>query len=204
VSNWFVVHEGLTAAARVPSLARSGERLSALELVVLLLSGAAAATAVGLSKLSLGIPGHSIVLAALPLGFGLSVAPRRLAGSLMSAGALGMAWVLEGGGVASYGSGSLVSLCLLGPMLDLALRGARSGWRVYIALVVAGTATNLTALASRAVAKLLGLDLAGARPFDSWWIQAMGTYAASGIVAGLLAALCWFHVNDRSRPRPPA
>ena len=200
MNEWFVVHDGLTAAARVPSLARSRQRISTLELLVLLASGAAAAAAVGMSKLSLGIPGHSIVLAALPLAFGLSVAPRRLGGSLMSASAIGTAWLLEGGGVASYGSGSFVSLCLLGPLMDLALRGARSGWRVYAALVLAGTATNLTALASRASAKLLGLDLAGGRPFDSWWLQAIGTYTASGIVAGLLGAFCWFHFNDRSRP----
>jgi len=201
VNEWFVVHEGLTAAGRMPSLARSRQRISALELLVLLLSGAGAAAAVGMAKLGLGIPGHSIVLAALPVAFGLSVAPRRLSGSVMSAGALGTAWMLEGAGAASYGSGSFVSLCLLGPMLDLALRGARTGWRVYVALVVAGTATNLTALASRAAAKLVGLDLAGARPFDSWWLQAMGTYTASGVVAGLLGAICWFQINDRSRLR---
>lgn len=199
MAEWFVVHEGLTAAARVPSLARSG-RISALELLALLTGGAVAAAAVGMAKLGLGIPGHSIVLAALPLACGLSLAPRRLAGSIMSAGALGTALTLSGAGVADYGSGAFVSLFLLGPMMDLALRGARSGWRVYAALVLAGTATNLTALASRAAAKLLGLDLAGARPFDGWWLLAMGTYAASGIVAGLLGAFCWFHLRNRSRP----
>jgi hypothetical protein len=201
LNEWFMVHEGLTAAGRMPSLARSRQRISALELLVLLLSGAGAAAAVGMAKLGLGIPGHSIVLAALPLALGLSLAPRRLAGSMMSAGALGTAWMLEGSGAASYGSGSFVSLCLLGPMMDLALRGARSGWRVYAALVLAGTATNLTALASRAAAKLVGLDLSGARPFDSWWLQAMATYTASGIVAGLLGAFCWFHLNARSGRR---
>jgi hypothetical protein len=198
VNEWFVVHEGLTAAARVPSLARSG-RISALELVALLTSGAAAAAAVGMAKLGLGIPGHSIVLAALPLACGLSLAPRRLAGSIMSAGALGTAFTLSGAGVADYGSGAFVSLFLLGPLMDLALRGARTGWRVYAALVLAGTATNLTALASRAAAKLAGLDLAGARPFDSWWLQAVVTYTASGIVAGMLGALCWFHFHERNR-----
>ena len=196
MNEWFTVHEGLTATARMPSLARAGQRVSALELLVLLLSGAGAAAAVGMAKLGLGIPGHSIVLAVFPLALGLSLAPRHLAGSVMSAGALGTAWMLQGAGTATFGSGAFVSLCLLGPMMDLALRGARSGWRVYAALVVAGTATNLTALASRAGTKLLGLDIGG-RPFDSWWLQAMGTYTASGIVAGLVGALCWFHFNRR-------
>ena len=198
MNGWFTVHEGLTATARMPSLARAGQRVSALELLVLLGSGAGAAAAVGMAKLGLGIPGHSIVLAVLPLALGLSLAPRHLAGSVMSAGALGTAWMLRGTGAADFGSGAFVSLCLLGPMMDLALRGAHNGWRVYAALVVAGTATNLTALASRAATKLLGLDIGG-RPFDSWWLQAMGTYTASGIVAGLVGALCWFHLKDRRR-----
>ena len=201
MSEWFMVHEGLAGAARVPPLVRSRERISALELLVLLGSGAAAATAVGTAKLGLGIPGHSIVLAVLPLALGLSLAPRHLAGSVMSAGALGTAWMLQGWGLGDYGSGSFVSLCLLGPLMDLALRGARRGWRVYAALVIAGMSTNVVALGSRAAAKLLGLDLAGGRPFDSWWLQAIGTYTASGIVAGLLGALCWFHFNDRTQGR---
>ena len=204
MTGWFAVHEGLTATARVPPLARPGQRVSALELLVLLGSGAGAAAAVGMAKLGLGIPGHSIVLAVLPLALGLSLAPRHLAGSMMSAGALGTAWMLQGAGTATFGSGAFVSLCLLGPMMDLALRNARSGWRVYTALVLAGTATNLTALASRAGTKLLGLDIGG-RPFDSWWLQAIGTYTASGIAAGLLGAFCWFHFNDRgSGPDRPA
>jgi hypothetical protein len=39
------------------------------------------------------------------------------------------------------------------------------------------------------------------RAFDSWWLQAMGTYTASGIVAGLVGAFCWFHFNDRAGRR---
>ena len=50
------------------------------------------------------------MLAALPMALGMSLAPRRFAGSVMSAGALGTAWLLAAAGVASYGSGSFVSL----------------------------------------------------------------------------------------------
>src|ERR1041384_6593293 len=103
MSAWFMVHEGLADAARVPSLARSRDRLSALELLVLLASGAAASAAVGMAKLGLGIPGHSIVLGALPVALGLSLAPRHLAGSIMSAGAVGTGWPLPAGAV--HGSG---------------------------------------------------------------------------------------------------
>jgi hypothetical protein len=196
IHDWFVVHDGLIGATRFPSFAQPRHRISAAELLLLLTCGAAAAAAVAFVKLSLRIPGHSIVLAALPMVLGLSLAPRRLAGSVMSAGALGTAWLLSGVG-ASYGSGATVSLVLLGPMMDVALRRARSGWRVYAALILSGVATNLLALGSRATAKSLGLDLAGARPFDSWWLQASVTYTLSGVVAGLLGAFCWFHFNDR-------
>ena len=119
----------------------------------------------------------------------------------MSAGALGAGWLFAIAG-ARYGSGSFVSLALLGPMMDVALLGLRSGWRVYVALVLSGVATNLLALVSRGGAKLLRLDLPGTRPFESWWGQAVVTYALSGVVAGLLGALCWFHFRDRSTHTP--
>ena len=198
INNWFAVHDGLIDAARFPTLSRPGNRISVTELLLLLACGAAAAAAVAYVKLSLRIPGHSIVLAALPMVLGLSLAPRRMVGSVMSAGAVGTAWLLSAAGGASFGSGSSVSLLLIGPMMDVAVRHARGGWRVYAALVMSGVATNLLALGSRAAFKVLGLDLAGARPFDSWWLQASVTYTLSGVVAGLLGALCWFHFNDRT------
>jgi hypothetical protein len=198
--DWFEVRDGLIGAGRLPSLAQARAQVSAAEVLILLASGAAAAAAVGLAKLGLGIPGHSIVLAALPMALGIALAPRRAAGSLMSASAFSTAWALGGTTAASYGSGSFVSLCLLGPMMDVALRNARSGRRVYAGLILAGMATNALALVSRAGAKLIGLD-PSARPFDTWWLQASMTYTVSGAVAGLLGALCWFHFTERRTPR---
>jgi hypothetical protein len=197
-TDWFVVHDGLVGAARFPPLAVTRSRISGIELLSLLIAGAVAAAAVGTLKLGLGIPGHSIVLAALPMALGMSLAPRHLAGSVMSAGALGTAWLLTAGSVGDYGAGSFVSLSLLGPMMDVALRGVRMGWRLYSALIVSGVVTNLLALASRAGAKVFGMDVGG-RPFDSWWLQAGVTYTLSGVVAGLLGAFCWFQFRDRSR-----
>lgn len=195
ITDWFAARDGLIGAGRLPSLARVHDRISAAELVLLFACGGAASAAVGLAKLGLGIPGHSIVLAALPMALGMSLAPRRMAGSLMSASALGTGWLLTGVSAASYGSGSFVSLTLLGPMMDVALRHADRGRRVYLALLLSGVATNTLALASRAGAKILGLD--PGRPFDIWWLQALVTYPLSGAVAGLLGALCWFHLRDR-------
>ena len=195
VTDWFIAHDGLVDAGRLPSLAQVRQRISVVELLMLFASGAAAAVAVGKAKLGLGIPGHSIVLAALPMVLGMALAPRRFAGSVMSAGALGSAWALAGAGVADFGAGSFVSLCLLGPMMDVALRNAQTGRRVYAALILAGVLTNVLALASRAASKVIGLDVGG-RPFDTWWLQASMTYTLSGAVAGLLGALCWFHLNS--------
>jgi len=87
--------------------------------------------------------------------------------------------------------------------MDIALDGVRGGRRVYAALILAGLATNLLALASRALPKIMGLDLPGARPFGIWWLQASVTYTLSGIVAGLLGAACWFHFNDRKSSGTP-
>lgn len=196
-NDWFVVNDGLAASGRLPTLSRVDSRMSAAEVLLLLFCGAAAAATVGMVKLGLRIPGHAIVLAVLPMAFGLSLAPRRLAGSVMSAGAIGTALLLSRLGVASYGSGSSVSLFLIGPCIDLALLGARPGWRLYLGLVLAGVSANVLALASRAAAKLTGLDLASARPFDSWWIQASVTYTLSGALAGLVGAICWFHLKKR-------
>ena len=196
MNDWFVVRDGLSEAVRFPSLARSVPRISAVELLLLLMCGVIAAVGIGVVKLRLGIPGHSIVLAALPMALGVALAPRRMAGCTMSAGALGTAWLLTATGAGNYGSGAFVSLTLLGPMMDLALTGAQHGRHVYAGLVVSGVLTNLLALASRALSKVLGVD-PGSRPWDSWWLEASLTYTISGIVAGLLGAICWFHFNDR-------
>ena len=204
VNEWFVVRDGLIGAARFPSLARPRHGISAAELLLLLTCGVSSAAAVGFVKLSLGIPGHSIVLAALPMALGMSLAPRRFAGSVMSAGALATAVLLTQSGAARFGSVAFASLLLLGPVMDVALRRVRSGWRVYAALVLAGVVTNLMALASRGVPKVLGLDLPGSRPFDSWWLLASVTYTLSGVVAGLLGAFCWFHFNERADREPEA
>jgi len=203
LADWFAVREDLIGAARLLAIARPHRRVSARELLVLLSSGAVSALAIAFVKLSLGIPGHSIVIATLPMAFGMSLAPRQFAGAVMSAGALGTAGLLSLDGYATFGSGAFTSLVLLGPMMDLAVRHARNGWRLYVALITAGVATNVLALASRAASKILGLDV-GTRPFGSWWVEASVTYTLSGVVAGLLGAACWFHLSDRARRRPPA
>jgi hypothetical protein len=197
IDNWFGIHDGLAAAGRIPAMTRVRARISASELTLLLLLGAASATMAGFLRLGIRLPGHSIILSMLPMIFGLALAPRRLSGFIMSAGAFGTAAAFSIAGTAHYGSGAFLSLCLMGPMMDLALTKARKGWRLYLGLMLAGIGTNLLALGSRSMNKLLGLDLAGMRPFGTWWTQAVITYSLCGAVAGLIGALCFFHLHKQ-------
>ena len=195
MNQWFGIHDGLVAAGRFPSVARLRDRISTSEVLLLLFCGAAAAATSGLIKDGLRIPGHSIVLSMIPMALGLALAPRRLSGFIMSTGAFSTAAALNHLGLAHFGSGAFISLCLLGPVMDLAITKARSGWRLYSGLILAGIATNLLALGSRGISKFLGLDL-GTRPFGTWWSQAIVTYTLSGALAGLICALCFFHLRS--------
>ena len=159
IDNWFSINEGLAAAGRLPAVTRVRERISASEIALLILCGAAAATASGFIRLGLRLPGHSIVLSLIPMALGLALAPRRLSGFIMSASAFGTGAAFNLTGMAHLGSGAFVSLCLSGPVMDLAVSKFRSGWKLYFGLVLAGICTNLMALSSRGASKLLGLDL---------------------------------------------
>jgi hypothetical protein len=196
IDNWFSVNEGLAAAGRLPAIARVRERISASEIALLILCGAAAATASGFIRLGLRLPGHSIVLSLIPMALGLALAPRRLSGFIMSASAFCTGAAFNLTGMAHLGSGAFVSLCLSGPVMDLAVSKFRSGWKLYFGLVLAGICTNLMALSSRGASKLLGLD-PGTRPFGSWWTQAIITYSLSGAIAGLIGALLFFHLRKQ-------
>jgi hypothetical protein len=197
IDNWFGIHDGLAAAGRIPPITRVRERISISELTLLLFLGAASATMAGFLRLGIRLPGSSIILSMLPMILGLALAPRRLSGFIMSAGAFGTASAFSLAGMAHYGSGAFVSLCLMGPMMDFALANARKGWRLYLGLTLAGLGTNLLALSSRAMSKFLGLDFTGTRPFGTWWTQAILTYSLFGAVAGLVGAFCFFHLRRR-------
>jgi hypothetical protein len=163
--------------------------------MLLLFCGGISASIVGFVNLNLRLPGHSIILSMLPMILGLALAPRRFSGFVMSAGALGTASAFGLAGLAHYGSGAFVSLCLMGPIMDLAVTKVRAGWSLYFGLILAGIGTNLLAFGSRAMSKLLGLDIASMRPFGLWWSQAVITYTLCGAAAGLIGAFCFFHLR---------
>jgi hypothetical protein len=196
-NNWFGIHNGLAAAGRMPSMTRTGERISTSEMALLLFFGIAAATSSCLLHHGLRIPGSSIVFSLIPMALGLALAPRRHAGFIMGAGAFSAAVIFNLTGLARPGSGAFISLCLVGPVMDLAVTKARNGWRLYSGLILAGIVTNLLALGSRAMSKLLGFDLSAMRPFGSWWAQAIVTYTLAGAVAGLIGAFCFFSLRKQ-------
>ena len=199
----FSVYDGVLGATRLPSVSRAGRRIAVADVATLVLAGAAAASAAGFLRLGLRIPGSSILLAMVPMALGFSLVPRRFAGVIMSGSALVTAGAFASADLAGYGVGALTSLCLTGPSMDVAMRGAGPGWTLYLRLVGAGLATNLLAFLQRGASKVLALDKPGTRLFDEWLSQAAVTYTLSGAVAGLIAAICWFQFTARKAGTDP-
>ena len=178
--------------------------MHAAEMILLASAGIVAATATAFLELRLRIPGHAIIRAVFPMAFGLAVAPRYMAGTIMGASALVSAMTINTVGLAAVGVGALTSLTLTGPLLDLALWRARRGWRLYLGFALAGLGANLAAFAVRAGTKLAGLDHAAGRPLVAWWPPAIGTYALCGVLAGLISAGVWFQLADGRRANAAA
>lgn len=199
-------HEGLAQATRLPWLGRTEGALPALEWTALLIFGSLAAAGTVFLDFGWRVPGHAILRAVFPMACGLALVPRRGAGAVMGAGAvLTWAWIRLGG-LGGAGTGSTTSLLLIGPMLDLALWSARPGLRLYLSFAFAGFATNFAAFAVRGTVKYLGGSGAGGRSFESWLPEAVFTYSACGLAAGLISAVVMFHSarRDRQPPEEPA
>jgi len=209
---------GLRDATRVPPLAAATtQQVRTAEIVTLLLTGAVASFLTNLVRFRLGIPGSSIVFAVFPMALGFALVPRRGAGSVMAAGALATSALLGLSGVRLDGLGAQTSLLATGPLLDLALRWAHHGWRLYIAFVLACAGSNALAFIVRAAAKLYGFGPGlggrgsggggrglgggggGGRAFEVWLPQAIWTYVAAGIIAGIVSAAAWFHFREQPR-----
>lgn len=196
------VHRELMASSRVAAWTASGERTRLAELGVLIGAGATAALAVAYLELGLRIPGHAIVRAVLPMALGLSLAPRRWGGMVMGASAWATVSLLRLGGGPYPGIGALTSLCLLGPMLDLALWRIKSGWPVYLGFALAGCLANAVALLVRGAGKLSGFEGITKRLWADWATTAGWSYIACGIVAGLLSAAIWFRLRPNRLGSP--
>lgn len=181
--------------------AQAGSRASAAELALLIGIGAAAAMARSWLRLRMGVPGHSIVLVVPPLVLGLACVPRRKAGAVMGASALGTGLLLHGLGLGgAAGAGALASLFLTGMALEAALGIARTPRGIYLGCAAAGVAANLGAFAVRLLTKFMGLSGADViQPASIWWLRAAWTYPLCGAVAGLGAAALLFRASAERR-----
>jgi hypothetical protein len=149
---------------------------------------------------NLRLPGHAILRSVFPMALGIALVPRVGAGWILGIGAwIGVPCLLAIGAT-EKGWGAITSLCLTGPLLDVALRRVRTGWRVPLAFALAGLASNLGAMAMQVTLKLAGFGGGGGRRFDDWLMTAALTYPSFGLLAGLVSAAAWFHLRT---PRPP-
>ena len=97
------------------------------EAVALVLMGVGAALLTTFVDYRLRIPGHHILFAMFPLALGFALAPRRLAGTIVSGAAVGTLVGLAVAGAHVPGPGVLTGIVLAGPLLDLALRWGGDG-----------------------------------------------------------------------------
>ena len=124
-------------------------------------AGAAAGAAVALVHIRAGIPGNAILRAVPAMALGLSLVPRRMAGSAMAASAGMTASLLVANGAGRMPPAALAGLLALGPALDVAMIGAPVGWRLYARFALAGAVANALAFVIRLSSSWLGIELAG-------------------------------------------
>jgi hypothetical protein len=190
------IHSGLADRSRLTS--RIGIRSTDVSaLLILLTAGALAAVSLVCFDMKLRIPGNAILRGIFPMAIGLALAPRRQGGTVMGISAVASACLLHFSGGFKLGTGSLTSLAMIGPCLDVCLGRVDSGWKLYGSFVLAGFACNLLALTVRAASKFGGWEAVTSRPFATWWYQAVGSYTACGIVAGLISAIVWFRLSTK-------
>lgn len=150
-------------------------------------------------KLHLSIPGHAILKVVLPLSFGYAIAPRAYSGTFMGGSALASALVFRSFAIADagLGIGAFTSLILFGPLLDLTTRllPRRSVW---FSLALTGLLTNSGAFLVRGSFKFFGKDHALQKLFSTWLSTAMFSYAISGLLAGLICGMIFFHYRPTS------
>jgi hypothetical protein len=199
------VHGGLFESSRMPTLARPGQNVSALEVALLLLLGTGTTLAATFDNFHLGIPGHAILWTVFPTALGLAVVPRRTSGCMMGLSALATALGLRAMGTSGTGVGAMTSLALTGPLLDLALWRVEKGWRLYLGFALAGLGSNVAAFFVSW--GMRGIDLAHKAGSGgggaAWLARAAWTYPVCGLLAGLLSAVVWFHFRQRQSEQPP-
>lgn len=190
----------LSAAARTSPISRSATA-TAVDWAALLAIGSLAAILTAYLALNLRLPGHAILRVVVPMVVGLALVPRRGAGLVMSLGA-----ALTGGVIRLSDTGELsatpfVGLVVVGPLLDLAAAGGRSGRSLYLRFVLVGIVANLLLYGVRWGVLLSGLEAGGGSGnFRRLGVVALGSYLACGALAGLIGAAIAFRPTSADAP----
>jgi hypothetical protein len=211
MSNTFSAHRGLSPLRTQPSLANASrvtifgtgeQRISVFEVATLFVAGVLAAMAIGFVHLPFRVPGHAILRATLPITFGLALVPRRGAGSVMSVSSALAAVAMSWGSIGRFPPAAILSVVALGPVLDIALRNVRQGWKLYATFAAAGAIANLLAFATRVSMTLLDWESVGGSQLKGFWSLALVSFVLCGAIAGLLSAtICfrWREADDLRR-----
>jgi hypothetical protein len=196
----------LKDSSRLPSLSRS-TAITTAELACLLLCGALGAVAVGLLHLQLRVPGHAILRGAFPMAMGLALVPRRGAGILMAIAAGITATAMSAAQVGVFPATSMLSVLALGPVLDLALLGPSTGWKLYARFAAAGAIANLLAYGLRLAGLRFGIETAGGggggngggggARFLELGTFTLLSFLICGALAGLIGAAAWFRARAK-------
>lgn len=228
-ASW-TLNDELAARSRLANYAPTPGASAAAQLVLLIALGALAAILTSIAAGPIRLPGHAILRGTLPLICGLSLAPRRGAGTIMSLAAMAAFALMSLVGATRVPFAAVAGLALLGPLLDLVTtRAANLGWQLYVRFAAAGLAANLIAFAVRFVTGATatgagraggghGAGLGGGNGMGGGrgtgggqaqqlaqeipWTTMLLSFALFGAVAGLVCGVIWFRANPR-RPQTP-
>jgi hypothetical protein len=172
------------AARWRPSIDAVGSRQLGAELAMLVMLGVVAAVATTLTPGGWRMPGHAILRGTLPMILGISLAPRRTAGLMMSLAAAATFGALRIGGLGLPNPASCVGLLCLGPAIDVVLAGARPGWMLYLRFGIAGLVANLTAFAARMATGPMAVSMGGTPRRPITWAPGSGMGGGGGMGTG--------------------
>ncbi len=191
----FAPQIGLRDSSRLPAISRAAG-ISGAELACLFACGALAAAAVGFVHFSPKLPGHAILRGVLPMAMGLALVPRRWVGIIMAISASATAAAMSAAQIGSFQLPAMLSVVALGPVMDVALLGRSTGWRLYARFVLAGALANLLALALKFIGVRLGIAMGGGGQFLNFtWPTILASFVMWGALAGLLGATVWFRTR---------
>lgn len=191
-------NQNLSDRSRLGGWQRTLDGYAVREVAILLVLGLLAAGLTAIAESPIRLPGHAILRGTLPMILGLSLVPRRGAGTIMSVGAiLGFALSLPFGGALPVAAAC--GLAFLGPALDVVTANIRAtGWQLYLRFAAAGLVANLASFAVRMAAGGSGSGRGPGSGTGMGWPFALVSFAVFGLVAGMVCGAIWFRAKPRS------